>query len=95
MSARQLTGNDDVAVLNQDLNRHTAVFVVLQAIRHNRIRDLIADLAEETTDITILPEPVDAAALVSLYETYRNSVPLSSADEKISFKTSIYKKNKK
>ena len=44
MSARQLTGDDDVAVLDQDLNRHTAVFVVLQTIRHNRICDLIADL---------------------------------------------------
>ena len=44
MSARQLTGDNDVAVLDQDLNRHTAVFVVLQAIRHNRIGNLIADL---------------------------------------------------
>jgi hypothetical protein len=41
--AGQLTGDDDVVILDQALDSDSALRVVLQAIRHNRIRDLITD----------------------------------------------------
>ncbi len=43
MRAGQLTGDDDVVIFDQTLDRDTALRIVLQAVRHNRICDLIAD----------------------------------------------------
>ena len=43
MFAGQLTGSNQAMVFQQTLSRYTAVLIMLQAIGHDSIRDLIAD----------------------------------------------------
>ena len=49
VGACHLTGDDDVIVFQENLDRHTAILVVLQNIRHNRIGNLIRQLVRMAT----------------------------------------------
>lgn len=43
MLTGQLSGNEQPSIFHHALNRHAAVFVVLEAVGHDGIRNLIAD----------------------------------------------------
>ena len=43
MLTGQLSGNEKPAIFQHALNRHTAVLVVLEAIGHDGVRNLVAD----------------------------------------------------
>jgi hypothetical protein len=43
MRASQFSSDDDVVVFDEALDCHTAVLIMLQAIRHNGVCDLVTD----------------------------------------------------
>ena len=49
MAAGDLSGDDDGVVFDQAFHRHTAVLVMGEAVRDNRICDLVANLIHMTT----------------------------------------------